>query len=380
MQIHPIDSKYIKSFWEIKGKSLAIILETTIFSYQIFIFLSYTMLDQIKLRLEQANKIALFWHEHIDGDALGAILWLGKLLEKQGKEVYYFTPHQPGHVFNFLQLGEKIQYSFDYAEYDLLVFLDFNQYERIWLFTFGKDGYFDAIPKIIIDHHKPEPEPKNTLIYRDCESISTCWILYELTKNWRWELLDEEIATFFYMGLATDSGNFRYDEGEQSIKAFSIATELLKLGAKKKLIIDEVFRNKTYRSVQFMQLILQRMQKIKIQVDWNQTKTINLIYSFYEDNELEQFGIDHEEADYGLYIMQDIRNNELVVLIKKIDLFIKASLRGRGYVDCSSLAKVFWGGWHHNAAWFKIQWSGYFEKDIQDILRNIEGYFEEKKL
>ena len=38
------------------------------------------MQEAIKLKLENAQKIALFGHEHIDGDALGAILGLGKLL------------------------------------------------------------------------------------------------------------------------------------------------------------------------------------------------------------------------------------------------------------------------------------------------------------
>lgn len=89
------------------------------------------MQENIQQCLEKAQKIALFGHEHIDGDALGSILGLGKLLEKQGKQVSYFTPHQPSRVFDFLQLGEKIQYQFDYGEYDLLVFLDFNQYQRI---------------------------------------------------------------------------------------------------------------------------------------------------------------------------------------------------------------------------------------------------------
>ena len=118
--------------------------------------------------------------------------------------------------------------------------------------------------KVIIDHHKPESEPANTLIYRDVEAISTCGILYELTKEWRPDLLDEEIATYFYMGLSTDSGNFRYDEGEQSVRLFHLTADLLALGANKKLVIDEIFRNKTYRSVQFMQQILQRMQKVKV--------------------------------------------------------------------------------------------------------------------
>jgi len=82
------------------------------------------MRDTIQQSLEKAQKIALFGHEHIDGDALGSILGLGK-------QVSYFTPHQPSRVFDFLQLGAKVQYQFDYGEYDLLVFLDFNQYQRI---------------------------------------------------------------------------------------------------------------------------------------------------------------------------------------------------------------------------------------------------------
>ena len=97
----------------------------------LFWFLIHKMRDTIQQSLEKAQKIALFGHEHIDGDALGSILGLGKLLEKQGKQVSYFTPHQPSRVFDFLQLGEKVQYQFDYGEYDLLVFLDFNQYQRI---------------------------------------------------------------------------------------------------------------------------------------------------------------------------------------------------------------------------------------------------------
>ena len=67
--------------------------------------LSETMQEAIKLKLENAQKIALFGHEHIDGDALGAILGLGKLLEKQGKTVSYFTPHKPSRVFDFLELN-----------------------------------------------------------------------------------------------------------------------------------------------------------------------------------------------------------------------------------------------------------------------------------
>ena len=136
-----------------------------------------------------------------------------------------------------------------------MVFLDFNHYKRISAFTNGREDYFDPQLKIIMDHHQPDVEAPNTIIYRDTS---------EITRKWRNDLLDAEIATWWYMGISTDSGNFRYDEGEQSVRLFHLTADLLALGANKKLVIDEIFRNKTYRSVQFMQQILQRMQKVKV--------------------------------------------------------------------------------------------------------------------
>ena len=341
----------------------------------------YFMLQEIKECLDKAHTIALFWHENIDGDALGAILGFWALLEKQWKQVSYFTPNKPGHVFDFLNLWDKIKYEFDYDQYDVLVFLDFNQYSRIPSFTLWHEDYFDSINKIIIDHHKPEEEPLNTLVYRDPSSISTSSLLYEITKDWWMELYDENIATYFYMGLSTDSWNFRYDEWEQSVRSFRVAADLLELWAHKKLIIDEIFRSKSYRSVQFMQLVLWRMQKIHIEIPWEEN-VLNVIYSYYEDTELEQYDIDHDEADYWLNIMQDIRNNDLVIFVKKVDNFLKISLRGRWNIDCSYLANLFWWWWHHNASWLKIQSCWYIEKDVQDFLKQVNEYFQEysKKL
>ena len=73
-------------------------------------------LQKIREILEGNQTFALFGHENIDGDALGAILGLGKLLEKQGKTVSYFTPNKPSRVFDFLNLWDKVKYEFDYGK------------------------------------------------------------------------------------------------------------------------------------------------------------------------------------------------------------------------------------------------------------------------
>jgi bifunctional oligoribonuclease and PAP phosphatase NrnA len=315
----------------------------------------------IKEKILSASQIAIFGHEHVDGDALGAMLGLGTVLESLGKEIFYFTPHAPSKIFDFLDLGDKVQTDFDYGKYDLLIFLDFNGYPRISGFTAAHEEYFDSQEKIIIDHHQPEPLPENTLIYRDIWSISTCSIIYQLLNIWRPKLITPQVATYLYMGISTDSGNFRYDEGEQSIQTFETVVALLKL-----------FRKKSYRSIQFMQQVLSRMQKRKYSFEG---KEISMIYSYYVDSELEEYEVDHDEADYALNIMQDIRYNDLVILIKKVWNFVKFSLRGRGEIDCSALARSLGGGGHFNAAGIKLQSSGYLEKDIDTFLKQLDQYF-----
>ena len=339
------------------------------------------MLEKIKSCIDEAHSFALFGHENIDWDALWAILWFWALLEKQWKEVSYFTPNKPSHVFNFLKDLDKVNNEFDYWKYDVLIFLDFNHYSRIPAFTLWHEQYFDDNKKIVIDHHKPEDEPVNTLIYRDPSSISTCSLLYEITKGWWIDLYDSDVATYFYMWLSTDSWNFRFDEWEQSVRSFRIAADLLELWARKKDVIDEIFRSKSYRSVQFMQKVLWRMQKMHINVG-EERWVLNVIYSYYEDSELEEYDIDGDEADYWLHIMQDIRNNDLVIFVKKVENFLKVSLRWRWNIDCSYLANLFWWWGHHNAAGLKVQSCGYIEKDVQDFLKNIDTYFHEhsKKL
>ena len=78
-----------------------------------------------KHMIENAKKIALFGHMSPDGDCIGAMLGLGKLLEKQKKKVSYFVPNKPSKVFDFIQGIKKIKSNFEYKKYDLLIFVDF---------------------------------------------------------------------------------------------------------------------------------------------------------------------------------------------------------------------------------------------------------------
>ncbi|MDR2541446.1 MAG: DHH family phosphoesterase [Candidatus Peribacteria bacterium] len=296
--------------------------------------------EVIRKQFEQAQTFALFGHQNIDGDALGSLYGLGLQLEKLGKTVFYFTTDEPSPLFSFLDIS-TLQHSFDYGNYDFLVFLDFTEYSRISKFTKGNEEYFDQQKKIIIDHHLFDQDLPNATIYRDDTAIATCELVYELTTQW-WEqaqLFDQRIATFLYMGMISDSGNFRHDEKHQTLRLMEDALGVIKHGADKQAVINNLFRNKSYEDLQFMQKILGRM-----------LRDGDIFYSRYGQEELAEYGLHRDSADYALYLMVDVKEAELILLGKETEEGIRFSLRGKGKYNCREIAGKFGGGGHFNAS------------------------------
>lgn len=317
-------------------------------------------MNKIKKLLESSNKIAIFGHENIDWDCIWAMLWLGKLLEKQWKKIWYFTPSAPSKIFNFLPDIKKIKTNFDYKKYDLLVFTDFTWYSRIPKFTKDQEKYFDQNKLLIIDHHPEKKVANHATIKKDIMSISTCDIIFEITYKRRKKYYDKNIATYLYLGLTTDSWNFRFDKWDQTPRLLKNALALINLWADKKSIIENIFRSKTFESIKFMQKVLDRMTQ-----DWN------IVYSYYQDTELSKYKLDEEEAVYWQFVMQDIQGPDIVVLFKKMWNYIKWSLRSKK-TDVSNIAQKLWWWWHRNASWFKVEFKSDFNKQIKEIIKQIK--------
>ena len=315
--------------------------------------------NQIRSKLEQAETVAIFWHQSIDGDAIGSMFGLWLQLEKLWKNVSYFTPDEPSYIFSFLEL-KNLQTEFDYWNYDLIVFVDFSTYNMIRKFSEWHEEYFDWEQKVIIDHHIFSKELPNSVEFRDDSSISAAQLVFELTQEWRPDLIDSHIATLILTGIMTDSGNFRFDEWEESIRVSRNNLALLEKWAKKKLIIDNVFRSKSYEDLEFMQIILWRMQKID-----------DIIYSRYSQAELESFGLHPDSADYALYLIWDIKDQELVILWKEKDDHIKFSLRAKWKYNCRDIAKQFLWWWHANAAWCSIEKTWNLEMDVVWFVKQV---------
>lgn len=320
------------------------------------------MTQKMKQLIDHSQKIAIIGHRNPDGDCIGSMLWLWEILEKQWKSVFYFIPTTPSKIYAFLPDLHKIKETFDYGDYDLIILIDLSSYDRFAPFG-DNQSYFDQKPLLVIDHHLGKT-PAHAIVYKDHKAISTAGLIFEFAQKRRLPYLDKKVATYLYLGLMSDSGNFLF--GTDHIRIFDNALGLLKLWADRRLINYNIIRKKSLNQIQFLGLLIQR-----IQIQWK------VLYSYYTEQDLIKYSIDEEEAAYGLVVIQNIQGPWLTVILKKFKQHIKCSLRSKeinGHsIDCNEIATYFGGWWHHEAAGCSIKRQGRFQQQMKDIITQINA-------
>lgn len=313
--------------------------------------------EEIRSVIEKAQKIAMFGHRNPDGDCVWSLLWMGNLLKKQGKLVSYFTPTPVSKRFDFLPEISEIKTEFDYGDYDLLLFVDFSECGRIQEFWEHNEQYFADHTIAVIDHHITKVCNPAWIRHSDADAMSACEVILELTYPWWPDLYDADIATMLYLGLTTDSGNFKYDDNHARILAN--AMRLVQLWAKKKLIIDKAIRRRSFSSVKMMQRLFDRLQQKG-----------GLVYSRYNNKDVEELQLQDDEADDGQIVIQDIEEAIVTSIFREQNGYFHGSMRSKDY-NVEQIASSFGGGWHLHAAWFRIPLHGTFEETLEEISSKI---------
>lgn len=333
--------------------------------------LDQTKFNKLKEVIENNQRFALFGHQNIDGDAIGSVLWFGGILEKLGKDVSYFTTKEAAKTYRFVDGIKKIRTNFDYGQYDIVFFLDFSDYWRIEWFTKDREDYFDAQKIVVIDHHYGSIPAHTFLEIKDVKIMSNCEIVFEYINEWWPELIDASIATALYLWLTTDSWNFMYDNAEQSERILNNALQLVRKGADKQAIIENLFKKKSWEAVKYMQTVLSRMQKFNG----------NILVSNCSVQEMDELWLDGFESDYAMVTMQWIEWIDLLLYMKyDMQMWgIRVSFRSSDKVNCSKLAETF-GGWGHinaSGAYVSVP-DRNFEKAkmeiVEDVLKKLEGW------
>lgn len=326
------------------------------------------MLNNIKniiKAIREGNNFIVTSHYSPDGDNIGSTLSMYYALTKLGKKVYYVLDDSIPLNLTFLVKDVKILKSEEMDENlsdYTLISLDCGDFNRICV----SESIKKSVKQLIcIDHHASNNN-YGDLNYINPNESSTCELVYNLLKEFSKkmgeQILDEDISTYLYTGLLTDTGNFSYSNTNPS--SYLMAYDLVNLGAKKDLIIQKIFQSNTYN---YYKLLGEALDTLEI-VD-KKIASMMLTIDMLERNE-----ISFNDADGVTSYTRDIDGVEVGLLFKeKAPGEVKVSFRSKNYVDVSAVAQVFGGGGHVRASGCTIKDSIENVKKIviNEVLKHI---------
>lgn len=307
-------------------------------------------MDEAKKLILGHESFLLTSHEYTDGDDLGAILSVGRVLEKMNKQRILIAKGGVPDNLLFMpgQHEVKENLSKDFQENEVLI--------TIGCGDLGRTGFAELMdwrkPILNIDHHK-DTKLFGTVNVWDASAAANCELLYGMFENWNIEL-DKHIAQNLLTGIFTDTGGFRH--ANVSARTFEISAELLRAGAKLDVISRFTFSQKELPMLRAWSVALEHAK-------FDQTRKI--VYTVITSEDLEKAQASEADLEGVAELLNTIPEAKFSMLLKQRGDEIKGSLRSEPYkgVDVSEIARAFGGGGHKLAAGFKFK--GKIEKTAE---------------
>ncbi len=311
-------------------------------------------------QLKKEDTIAIISHINPDGDSIGSVLALGMGLRNKSKNVYMYINDDIPQKYKFLQ-GIQNLILYDEANcprIDYCFVLDCGDIARL--------GYSRAILNnsstiINIDHHVTNTRFADINIL-DQRASSTSEIIFNLLEKSKIPI-NKNIAQALYTGIATDTGNFVYDN--TSSKTHKIVSKLLDYGVDLNLISYNLYQNKDLNLVRYTGYILQNLK-----LYYNGKLAIILAF----EKDLKEYRIHDGDVDGIINYARNIQGVKVAILIKEIeDDKLKISFRSKDNIDVSKLAKEFEGGGHAKASGATIR--GNIRETSDKIISKVGSRF-----
>lgn len=185
----------------------------------------WATLDQVIQRLEAGQRVLVIGHASPDGDAIASVAGLVLILRRRGKVALGCLADGVPWFYRPL-LGDDLIRTPDQLsgfQFDTAVTVDSSTRARL--------GEAQAVlrgepPDVVLDHHRTN-QGFGRLNYCDPGALATALIVYEIAQAL--VPVDEDLAQVSLLGIATDTGFFKYEDGDH--RALEVATELVKRGA-----------------------------------------------------------------------------------------------------------------------------------------------------
>lgn len=313
------------------------------------------MMKKINDIIGDAKTIGIAGHVRPDGDCMGSCMSLYNYLKKNRPDldVRVFLEFVDK-KFNIIENTDQIiTTGYDGTKFDLFISLDTASLDRLGL---NLPFYENAKRTACIDHHASNDG------YADYNYIlpkasSASEVLYDLLDE---NLIDKSIAEPMYMGIAHDSGVFRFQS--TTPKTMRIAANMIEKGVNVNMILEETFFRKTYN---------QMMVTAKIQSEAVLALDGKCIYGYCTSEMMEEYGVTTKDLDAVVASIRNVDGVEVAMFLYQLsEDSYKVSLRSENYVDVSKIAVENGGGGHVRAAGAEIY--GELNDIINKLLNRIK--------
>ena len=293
--------------------------------------------------IDRHDSWVLTTHINPDGDAIGSQYAMARFLRSRSKQVRIINNDPTPDVLRFIVdesvpldvYDAKIHDSI-FRDVDAVLLLDNSAPDRL--------GRMEPVMRsaaertLCIDHHPTRNAPwaHNILDVRAC---ATAVLVYELTRHMGWEP-DEEAARSIYVGLATDTGFFRFNS--MNPRAHEVAADLMRRGVRSARIFGAVYERNPWEYVRLLGHALAGLRS-----DGNgAVASVRITRQMVQDLGAED--VDTSEINTVLLAIDGVR---VVLLFRELSGDrVKVSLRSKGSLDVHRLAAEFGGGGHRNAS------------------------------
>jgi phosphoesterase RecJ-like protein len=302
-----------------------------------------TDLERVAAEVRGGHRFLLTTHEGPDGDALGSLLAMHRLLEQLGKDSVMFlaaTEFPLPIEYRFLPLEEVFhEPPADMAD-RIVIFLDCGNIDRMPVDFLRSDGTH----VINIDHHHDNTRFGDINLV-DVEASCTAEIIYELA-GLLGAVITPEMALALYVALVTDTGRFMYEN--TNARTHRVAAALIEAGVD----VDDTYRRLYERvPLEKLRLVSRALEGIELRCDGA------LVVTYISVADYEASGATEEMTEGIIDYLRSVDGARVAAVIRDQPSrgggARKVSLRSSGEeVDVSLIARKGSGGGHVRAAGF----------------------------
>jgi len=142
-------------------------------------------------------------------------------------------------------------------QYDLIITLGTSDLESLGKIYDNNVDFFYKTTVVNIDHH-PGNEEFGQVNFIELNAVATAEILFEFLRDYKADLIDEDIATCLLTGIIYKTKSFK----TPNLTPHTLATtsELIRLGARREEIVNHLYRSRDIKVLKLWGRVLNNLQ------------------------------------------------------------------------------------------------------------------------